>query len=85
MVWSMAKHLENVFVNTIYCGKKEERMLKEKRKEKGFTQKGLAEASGLPFRTIQNWEQLGIDHATVGNLKKVAKALGCKPGDLIGE
>lgn len=60
-------------------------MLKEKRAEKGLSQRKLAELSGVPYRTIENWEQRGIDHATVGNLRKVARALGCTVGDLAGD
>lgn len=60
-------------------------MLKEKRKEMKLTQKELSKVSGVPLRTIENWERLGVDHATVGNLRKVARALGCKTGDLIGD
>lgn len=60
-------------------------MLKEKRKEMRLTQKELSKISGVPLRTIENWEQIGVDHATVGNLKKVARALGCSIGELVGE
>lgn len=57
-------------------------MLKEKRKEAGLTQKQLAELSGVPLRTIQNWE----DHVTeplARPLKRVAGVLGCKVDDLL--
>lgn len=60
-------------------------MLKEKRNEMKLTQKELSRISGVPVRTIENWERLGVDHATVGNLKKAAGALGCKVGDLVGD
>lgn len=53
-------------------------MLKDKQKKAGLTQRKLSELSGAPLRTIQNWEQFGIETITVGNLKKVADALGCK-------
>lgn len=59
-------------------------MLKERREKTGLTQKGLSEASGVPLRTIQNWELRGVDHATVGNLKKAAAVLGCSLDDLAG-
>ena len=57
-------------------------MLKQKRREAGLTQKQLAERSGVPMRTIQNWE----DHVTepfARPLKRVADVLGCKVDDLI--
>lgn len=41
--------------------------LKELRKEKGLTQRGLADDIGVHFRTLQNWEygesQIKIDKA----------------------
>lgn len=46
-------------------------MLKEKRQEAKLSQRRLSELSGVPKRTIQDWERKGVDHATVGNLKKV--------------
>ena len=30
--------------------------MKELRKKYGLTQKGLSEITGIPYRTIQNWE-----------------------------
>lgn len=58
-------------------------MLKEKRKQARMTQPQLAEESGVPLRTIQNWEKSGISRAIVGSLKRVADALGCKIDDLL--
>ena len=57
-------------------------MLKEKRKEKGLTQKRLAELSGIPMRTIQNWEN-HMSEPLARPLKRVAEVLGCKVDDLI--
>ena len=51
-------------------------MLKEKRQEAKLSQRRLSELSGVPKRTIQDWERKGVDHATVGNLKKVTGVLG---------
>lgn len=48
-----------------------------------YSQKKLAKASGVPYRTLQNWELYGVRHATVGNLEKVAKVLGCTIDDLL--
>lgn len=58
-------------------------MLKEKRKESGLSQRKLSEKSGIPLRTIQNWEGGGIKCAVVGTLKKVADVLGCRVDDLL--
>lgn len=51
-------------------------MLKDARIEEGLTQRKLAELSGVPRRTIQNWEESGFESATVKNAVKVARALG---------
>lgn len=50
-------------------------MLSEIRKEEGLTQQQLAEISGVPRRTIQNWERTGVENAAVGSVVKVARAL----------
>ena len=57
-------------------------MLKQKRKEAGLTQRQLAEKSGVPLRTIQNWED-HVTEPTARPLKRVADVLGCKVDDLI--
>ena len=51
-------------------------MLNKIRKEEGLTQQQLADISGVPRRTIQNWERTGIENAAVGSVAKVARALG---------
>lgn len=58
-------------------------MLKKKRREVGLSQRELSERSGVPLRTIQNWETGGIDRGIVGSLKRVADVLGCKIDDLL--
>lgn len=58
-------------------------MLKTKRKEAGLTQRMLAELSGVPKRTIQDWERFGADRAVLGKIKRVADVLGCKVDDLL--
>lgn len=58
-------------------------MLKEKRQEAKLSQRRLSELSGVPKRTIQDWERKGVDYATVGNLKKVTGVLGCRIDDLL--
>ena len=57
--------------------------LRARREHEGMTQRQLADASGVPFRTIQNWERFGIDMATVGKARRVAKALRCSVDDLL--
>lgn len=51
-------------------------MLSEIRKEEGLTQRQLAELSGVPRRTIQNWEESGFENAAVKNAVRVARVLG---------
>ncbi|TNU89007.1 helix-turn-helix transcriptional regulator [Eggerthella lenta] len=58
-------------------------MLKEKRKQAKLSQPKLSKESDVPLRTIQNWEKRGIEHATVGSLKRVCDVLGCKIDDLL--
>lgn len=58
-------------------------MLSFERKRAGLTQRQLAEKSGVPARTIQYWEDKGVRRATVGNLMKVADALGCTLDEIV--
>lgn len=51
------------------------RMLKTLREEAGLTQEALAERSGLPLRSIQNWEQ-GHRVPRVQALPSLARAMG---------
>lgn len=60
------------------------KVLKEKRRAAGMTVKALSELSGVPKRTIQNWESQGVGHASVENLLKVARALGTTLDELAG-
>jgi transcriptional regulator with XRE-family HTH domain len=50
-------------------------MLKTLREEAGLTQEALAERSGLPLRSIQNWEQ-GHRVPRVDALPQLARAIG---------
>lgn len=52
------------------------------RKEKGMSRKELSDKSGVPYRTIDNWEKRVNKLETVAILKKVADALECKIDDL---
>lgn len=51
-------------------------MLKQRRKAKGWTQKQLAEISGVSLRTIENLEKGDIWNARGYTLKKLADAFG---------
>lgn len=58
-------------------------MLKDQRTRVGMTQRQLAEKSGVPYRTIQDWERFGVSPHVLKQLKKLADALGCGVADLI--
>lgn len=42
-----------------------------------MTQEQLSETSGVPRRTIQDWERWGVSPVIAGNLLALADALGC--------
>ena len=52
------------------------------RQERGMTTRALAEASGIPFPTIEKWCQLGVPR-TVLYAVRVADALGVEVRDLV--
>jgi transcriptional regulator with XRE-family HTH domain len=54
------------------------------RKEKGMSQKELADALGVTQGTVSAWES-GRWDPTVENLRAVAKVLGVTVDELIGE
>lgn len=55
------------------------------RKAKGYSQRKLAEVSGVSLRMIQLYEQRqnDINKAQAGTLLELAKALSCQPQDLM--
>ena len=53
------------------------------RKEKGMTQKELAEASGVGMSTIQLWEAEGTMTANVKNLARIASVLEVELAQLL--
>ena len=55
------------------------------RKSIGYSQKALAEKSGVTLRMIQQYEQRAkdINKATGMNLVALAKTLGCRVEDLL--
>lgn len=57
--------------------------LKLMRIARGVSQKELAARSGIPLRTVQNWEANGTRNAAAGPLKRVADTLGCTADELI--
>ena len=66
-------------------GKAEETPLKKMRIKNGLSQSGLAEASGVPLRTIQQYEQRQKDlaKARAEYLIALSRVLGCDPSRLI--
>ena len=61
--------------------------LKRIRTNKGYSQKQLAELTGVGLRAIQTYEQRqkDINKAQSGSLFRLAKALGCTMEDLLEE
>lgn len=61
--------------------------LKRIRATKGYSQKQLAELSGVSLRSIQMYEQRrkDINKAQSDSLHRLAKALGCTMEDLLEE
>ena len=59
--------------------------LKRIRKISGLSQKELAEASGVPLRQIQLFEQRqrDINHTRAIDVVKMSRVLGCKVEDLL--
>lgn len=54
----------------------------EARKNAGLTQKALSELSGIPKRTIEDWEAQKSEPSAF-KLYRVAKVLNCSMDDLI--
>ena len=55
------------------------------RKAAGYSQKGLAEASGVNLRNIQQYEQRAkdINKGAAATVSAIARALGCRTEDLL--
>lgn len=66
-------------MNELYRDAKPDTNLQRKRKQVGLSQSELAELSGIPVRTIQQYEQRqkNINKAQVEYLFKLSGALGC--------
>ena len=72
-------------VNSIIEKKTTTTKLQELRKNIGYSQRELAEKSGVNLRTLQQYELKAkdINKATASNLFALAQALGCKAEDLL--
>ena len=72
-------------MNAYYRAMQPETNLKRMRIQAGLSQRELAEASGVPLRTIQQYEQRqkNINKAQVEYLLMLAQALCCKVEELV--
>lgn len=72
-------------MNELYWAANPDTNLKRKRKQVGLSQSALAKLSGVPLRTIQQYEQRqkNINKAQVEYLFKLSDALGCEVECLI--
>lgn len=72
-------------MDTLYLAAKPDINLKLRRQKAGLSQKALAELSGVPLRTIQQYEQRqkNINKAQGQALFMLAHALSCRSEDLI--
>lgn len=72
-------------VSAMYKAAKPGTNLKFLRQKAGLSQRGLADLSGVPVRTIQQYEQRqkNINKAQAEYLVMLAKALCCEAGDLM--
>lgn len=72
-------------MNELYRVANPDTNLKRKRRQVGLSQSELAELSGIPVRTIQQYEQRqkNINKAQVEYLFKLSNALGCEVECLI--
>jgi len=72
-------------MNELYRAANPETKLKQLRQRAGLSQKELAEASGVPVRTVQQYEQRqkSINKAQAEYLMMLARALHCSAEDLM--
>lgn len=72
-------------MNELYRGVNPETNLKRRRKNAGLSQRELAEQSGVPLRTIQQYEQRqkNINKAQAEYLVMLARVLCCDVDDLL--
>lgn len=72
-------------LDELYARANTDTKLKQRRKQVGLSQSQLAEVSGIPIRTIQQYEQRQKDINKAGaiSVKSLAKALYCGIEDLL--
>lgn len=72
-------------MNEMYFDSNPETNLKKRRKEAGYSQRELAELTGIPLRTIQQYEQRqkNINKASVEYMIKLSQTLSCEVECLI--
>jgi len=72
-------------MNELYRSAKPDTNLKIIRKRVGLSQKELAEQSGIPIRTIQQYEQSqkNINKASAEYIVSLSKILFCRPDELL--
>lgn len=72
-------------MNELYLKANPDTNLKRLRKKTGLSQNALAEVSGVPLRTIQQYEQRqkNINKAQAQYVAMLAQALYCKMEDLL--
>ena len=72
-------------MNELYAAAHPDTNLKTLRVKSGLSQRELSEISGVPLRTIQQYEQRqkNINKAQAEYLILLAQALCCKPADLL--
>lgn len=72
-------------VNAMYLAAKKETNLKYYRKAAGLSQRELSDLSGIPLRTIQQYEQRqkSINKAQAAYLTTLAKVLYCSVDELM--
>lgn len=59
--------------------------IKELAKSRGLSLWALAARTGLTPSAFYKWERIGLEHAQLGAMLRVAKALDCSINDLYGE
>ena len=72
-------------MDQLYKSAKQDTNLKLLRKASGMSQRELAQQSGVPFRTIQQYEQRqkNINKAQAESLLRLSMALNCRTEDLL--
>ncbi len=86
-IQAISEHIDHVInsVNSATVSTNEKSMLQRLRIASGFSQSELARSSGVPLRTIQQYEQgqKDLSHAQLDTVLRLARALTCNPRDLI--